>query len=72
VLVDRKQAVVAFKCGVRRRYGTRASRDHAPENLNILRKTALSKKHITRMSGPKRRFAASCCTDYMFTALFGK
>ncbi|MDR0377492.1 MAG: ISAs1 family transposase [Spirochaetaceae bacterium] len=58
----------------------RVSRGHGPENLNILRKTALSllraaplpEKHITRMSGPKRRFAASLCADYMFTVPFGK
>jgi hypothetical protein len=45
-------------------------------NLNILRKMALlraaplPKTHITRMSGPKRRFAASLCADSMFTILF--
>jgi predicted transposase YbfD/YdcC len=58
----------------------RVTRDHAPENVNILRKMALSlvraaplpEAHITRMSGPKRRFAASMCADYMFTVLFGK
>jgi predicted transposase YbfD/YdcC len=58
----------------------RVNKDHAPENLNILRKMALSllraapipEKHITRMTGPKRRFAASMCADYMFTVLFGK
>jgi hypothetical protein len=59
----------------------RAAKDHAPENLNILRKMALSllraaptprpvgKKKIT---GPKRRFTASMNPGYMFTVLFGK
>jgi hypothetical protein len=56
----------------------RVTRDHVPENLNILRKTALVRAaplpetHITRMSGPKRRFAASMRAGYMFTVLFGK
>jgi predicted transposase YbfD/YdcC len=59
----------------------RASKDHAPENLNILRKMALAllrsapnprpsgKKKIT---GPKRRFAASINPDYMSTVIFNK
>jgi hypothetical protein len=59
----------------------RATKEHAPENLNILRKMALSllraaptprpagKKKIT---GPKRRFTASMNPGYMFTVLFGK
>jgi hypothetical protein len=63
-----------------REEAVRVGRDHAPENLNILRKMVqsllraapLPEKHITRMSGPKCRFAASMCADYMFTVLFGK
>jgi hypothetical protein len=57
------------------------NRDHTPENLNVLRKTALSllgmaptprpggKKKIT---GPKRRFIASMNPGYMLAILFGK
>jgi predicted transposase YbfD/YdcC len=60
--------------------GARVSRNHAPENLNIPRKMALSllradplpEKRITRMSGPKWGFATSMCADYMFSVLFGK
>jgi hypothetical protein len=58
----------------------RVRKDYTPENLNILRKMALSllrtaplpEKHITRMTGPKRHFAASLSPDYMFSVLFGK
>ena len=54
---------------------------HAPENLNILRKMALSLLRAAenpraqgkrRMSGPKKRFAASMNPNYMMTVLFGK
>jgi predicted transposase YbfD/YdcC len=54
---------------------------NAPENLNILRKTALSLLRAgedpgllgkKRMTGPKRRFAASMDPNYMFTVFFGK
>jgi predicted transposase YbfD/YdcC len=57
------------------------SKGHAAENLNILRKTALSllraaenprKKGKRKMSGPKKRFTASMNPDYMFAVLFGK
>ena len=60
---------------------SQASRGHAPENLNILRKMALSllraagnprKEGKKKMSGPKKRFAASMNPNYMFTVLFGK
>ena len=59
-----------------------ASKGHAPENLNILRKLALSLLRAAKdprfmgknkkMSGPKKRFVASMNPDYMFTVLFGK
>jgi len=54
---------------------------HAAENLNILRKMALSLLRAAenprgqrkrRMSGPKKRFVASLNPDYMFTVFFGK
>ena len=57
------------------------SRGHEPENLNILRKTALSLlrtalnprvKRRKQMSGPKKRFTAAMNPDYMFTVIFGK
>jgi predicted transposase YbfD/YdcC len=57
------------------------SKGHAPENLNILRKMALSLLRAgedprligkKKMSGPKRRFVASMNPDYMFTVLFGE
>jgi hypothetical protein len=57
------------------------NKGHAPENLNILRKTALSLLRAAenprvrgkkKMSGPKKRFVASMNPDYMFTVLFGK
>ena len=57
------------------------SKDHAPENLNILRKIALSLLRAAedprfmgkkKMSGPKKRFVASMRPNYMFTVLFGK
>ena len=58
------------------------SKGHAPENLNILRKTALSLLRAAadprfmgknkKMSGPKKRFTASMNPNYMFTVLFGK
>jgi len=59
----------------------RVSKGHAPENLNILRKVALSLLRAAknpeyqskkRMSGPKKMFAASLNPDYMFTVFFGK
>jgi predicted transposase YbfD/YdcC len=58
------------------------TKNHAPENLNILRKTALSLlrsapsprpvKGQQKTSGPKRRFTAAMNPNYMFTVLFGK
>ena len=57
------------------------SRGHGPENLNILRKTALSLLRAApnprpmgkkRMTGPKKRFTAAMNPDYMFTVIFGK
>jgi predicted transposase YbfD/YdcC len=54
---------------------------HAPENLNILRKMALSllraaenpkNQSKRKMTGPKKRLAASLNPGYMFTVLFGK
>jgi predicted transposase YbfD/YdcC len=60
---------------------SQVSKDHAPENLNILRKMALSllravknpmEKGKKKMSGPKKRFAASMNPNYIFTVLFGK
>jgi predicted transposase YbfD/YdcC len=56
------------------------TKDHGPENLNTLRKLALSllrsapsprngKKKIT---GPKRQFIAAMNPDYLFTVLFEK
>ena len=59
----------------------RASLGHAPEILDVLRKVALSllrsagnprEKGRKKMSGPKKRFAASMNPDYMFDVLFGK
>ena len=59
----------------------RASLGHAPENLNVLRKAALSLlrsawnprgKGKKKLSGPKKRFTASVSPDYMFDVLFGK
>ena len=57
-------------------------KNHAPENLNIMRKIALSLlrsassprpvKGKQKISGPKRRFTASMNPNYMFTVLFGK
>jgi len=60
---------------------SRVSKGHAPENLNILRKMALSllrasenpqAKGKKRMTGPKKRFVASMNPNYMFDVLFGK
>jgi predicted transposase YbfD/YdcC len=57
------------------------SKDHAPENLNVLRKIALPllraaenpiEKGKKKMSGPKKRFAASLNPNYIFKVLFGK
>ena len=58
------------------------NRNHAPENLNILRKMALSLLRSApsprpvsgkqKISGPKRRFTAAMNPNYMFTVLFGK
>jgi predicted transposase YbfD/YdcC len=59
----------------------KVSKGHAPENLNIVRKVALSLLRAARnpeyqskkkMSGPKKRFIASLNPDYMFTVFFGK
>jgi predicted transposase YbfD/YdcC len=58
-----------------------ASKGNAAENLNILRKMALSLlraaenphfKGKKKMSGPKKRYAASMNPGYMFTVIFGK
>jgi predicted transposase YbfD/YdcC len=58
-----------------------SSKGNAPENLNILRKTALSLlraaenpkyKGKKKMTGPKRRFLASMSPNFMFEVLFGK
>jgi hypothetical protein len=60
---------------------SKVSTGHAPENLNILRKMALSllraaeyprSQSKRRMSRPKKRFVASLNPDYMFTVFFGK
>jgi hypothetical protein len=60
---------------------SQASKGHAPENLNILRKIALSLLRAApnsramgkkKMTGPKKRFVAAINPDYMFTVLFGK
>ena len=59
----------------------RVSKDHAPENLNILRKMALALlraapdprfKGKRGMTGPKKRFTAAMKPEYMFSVLFGK
>ena len=59
----------------------RVSRGHGPENLNILRKTALPLLRTApnpgpmgkkRMTGPKKRFTAAMNPGYMFTVIFGK
>jgi hypothetical protein len=54
---------------------------HAPENLNILRKMALSLLRAApdprpsgkkrKMTGPKKRYTAAMNPDYMYTVLFG-
>jgi predicted transposase YbfD/YdcC len=59
-----------------------ASKGHAPENLDILRKTALGLLRAApdprpsgkkrKMTGPKRRFTAAMNPGYMLTVLFGK
>jgi hypothetical protein len=57
------------------------SRGHGPENLNILKQTALSllraapnpgEKGKKQMSGPKKPFTAAMNPDYMLTVIFGK
>jgi hypothetical protein len=57
------------------------SSGHGPENLDILKKTALSLlwavprprvKWKKQMSGPKKRLTAVMNPDYMFTVIFGK
>jgi hypothetical protein len=57
------------------------SRGHGPENLNILRKTALTQLRAAPNPGvqgkepmnvPKKRFAAAINPDYMLTVIFGK
>ncbi|MDR2660058.1 MAG: ISAs1 family transposase, partial [Spirochaetaceae bacterium] len=55
---------------------------HAPENMNVLRKMALTLLRAApdprtsgkkrKMTGPKRRFTAAMNPDYMLTVLFGK
>jgi predicted transposase YbfD/YdcC len=58
-----------------------AGKGHAPENLNILRKTALSllraagtpkSQSKRKMTGPGKRFVAPLNPGYMFTVFFGK
>jgi len=60
---------------------SQVSTGHAPENLDILRKMALSllraagnprEKGKKKMTGPKKRFVASMNPNYMFSVLFGK
>ena len=60
---------------------SRVSKGHGPENLNILRKMALTLlrasgnpqgKGKKRMAGPKKRFAASMNPNYMSAVLLGK
>jgi hypothetical protein len=61
---------------------SRATKDHGPENLNILRKRALgllrtvpdprSSGKKRKMTGLKRRFTAAMNPGYMLTVLFGK
>jgi predicted transposase YbfD/YdcC len=60
---------------------SQVSKGNAPENLNILRKMALSLLRAAanpreigkkKMSGPKKRFVASLNPNYMFTVFFGK
>jgi predicted transposase YbfD/YdcC len=58
---------------------SRAAKDHAPENLNILRKTALTLLRAApdprpsgkkrKMTGPKRRFTTAMNPDYTLTVL---
>jgi hypothetical protein len=59
----------------------RAGKNHAPENLNILRKTAPALLRAApdprpsgkkKMTGPKRRFATSINPDYMSSVIFKK
>jgi predicted transposase YbfD/YdcC len=59
----------------------RVTKEHAPENLNTLRKMALSRLRAAssprptdkkKITGPKRRFTAAMNPGYMFTVLFGK
>jgi hypothetical protein len=58
------------------------TKGHAPENLNILRKMALTLLRAApeprpsgkkrKMTGPKKRYTAAMNSDYMCTVLFGK
>ncbi|MDR1374465.1 MAG: ISAs1 family transposase [Treponema sp.] len=60
----------------------RVSKDHAPENLNILRKITLTLLRTApdpqtsgkkrKMSGPQKRFTAAMNPNYMLTILFEK
>ncbi|MDR0718528.1 MAG: ISAs1 family transposase [Treponema sp.] len=60
----------------------RVTKDHAPENLNILRKMALTLLRAAsdpqpsgnrrKMTGPKRRFTAAMNPGSMATALLGE
>jgi hypothetical protein len=55
---------------------------HAPENMNVLRKTALTLLRTApdprpsgkkrKMTGAKRRFTVAMNPDHMLTVLFGK
>ncbi|WP_411046416.1 ISAs1 family transposase, partial [Treponema primitia] len=56
---------------------SRARKDHSPVNLNILRKTALSRLRMAdagkkQFSIHRRMFKASMNKNYFFTVLFGK
>jgi predicted transposase YbfD/YdcC len=59
----------------------KVTKDQGPENLNIMRKMALSLLRAApnpysnkkkKLSGPKKRFTAAMNPDYMLRVLFGK
>ncbi|MDR3114689.1 MAG: hypothetical protein LBU25_04125 [Treponema sp.] len=54
-----------------------ARKDHAPENLNVLRKTALARLRATtvsekRFSTKRKIFKASVNPEFLYSVLFGK
>ncbi|MDR0628161.1 MAG: ISAs1 family transposase [Treponema sp.] len=54
-----------------------ARKEHAPENLNILRKRALGRLRATavpdrRLSTKRKIFKASVNPDFLYSVLFGK